>query len=215
MRGLAAMLAPFSDRVAIVEIQIGGAAPEVRRRRACSTHSRVAGYAIDRAREMVHDGYVDHVLLYTWDAAAEFLTLADEAGVSGVALKSQTGRRLGRRHRARRRGRTHRFREHPTRSSSLGPRSAVDARTGSAGAHRVRDEQRRDRPRVVPVGRHGQDLRPPAVRQVGCQESSPGCVARSETQRHAAGNAAWPTRGVGAMIAAVVLWRWGEVDGSP
>jgi DNA-binding NarL/FixJ family response regulator len=43
---------------------------------------------------MVHDGYVDHVLLYTWDAAAEFLTLADDAGVSGVALKSQTGESL-------------------------------------------------------------------------------------------------------------------------
>ncbi len=93
VRGLAAMLAPFSDRVAIVEVQIGA---QPQRYADVALFDTFAGrrLAIDRAREMVHDGYVDHVLLYTWDAAAEFLTLADEAGVSGVALKSQTGEGL-------------------------------------------------------------------------------------------------------------------------
>jgi DNA-binding NarL/FixJ family response regulator len=90
VHGLAAMLAPFSDRVTIVEIKVG---EQPERSADVALFDTFAGrrYAIDRAREMVHDGHVDHVLLYTWDAAAEFLTLADEAGVSGVALKSHTG----------------------------------------------------------------------------------------------------------------------------
>jgi DNA-binding NarL/FixJ family response regulator len=40
---------------------------------------------------MVRHGRVKHVVLYTWDAAAEFLQLAERAGVSGVVLKSVTG----------------------------------------------------------------------------------------------------------------------------
>ena len=93
VHGLAAMLSQYSDRVAIVEINVGD---EPRRKADVALFDTFAGrrYAIDRAREMVCEGYVDHVLLYTWDAAAEFLRLADDAGVSGVALKSQTGAAL-------------------------------------------------------------------------------------------------------------------------
>ncbi|MEP7202302.1 MAG: response regulator transcription factor [Ilumatobacteraceae bacterium] len=93
VHGLAAMLSPFSDRVMIVEINVGD---EPERCADVALFDTFAGrrYAIDRAREMVKDGHVKHVLLYTWDAAAEFLTLADEAGVSGVVLKSQTGEDL-------------------------------------------------------------------------------------------------------------------------
>ena len=93
VQGLAAMLAPFSDRVSIVEIKVSG---EPERYADVALFDTFAGrrHAIGRAREMVQNGYVDHVLLYTWDAAAEFLTLADDAGVSGVALKSQTGEAL-------------------------------------------------------------------------------------------------------------------------
>jgi NarL family two-component system response regulator LiaR len=93
VHGLAAMLSSYSDRVTIVEINVGD---EPQRKADVALFDTFAGrrYAIDRAREMVRDGYVDHVLLYTWDAAAEFLSLADEAGVSGVALKSQTGAAL-------------------------------------------------------------------------------------------------------------------------
>ena len=191
VHGLAAMLAPFSDRVTIVEIQVGDQ-PE--RYADVALFDTFAGrrHAIGRAREMVHDGYVDHVLLYTWDAAAEFLTLADDAGVSGVALKSQTG-------------------EAWWRSSSAWLRAnASVSRTSIAVAKRGITKRCRSREQevlaliacgmsnaeigqgVVPLGRHGEDLRPPAVRQVGRQESGAGCVARSETQCHAAGNAAWP-----------------------
>ena len=90
VHGLAAMLSQFSDRVTIVEISVGD---EPQHKADVALFDTFAGrrYAIDRAREMVRDGFVEHVLLYTWDAGAEFLSLADEAGVAGVALKSQTG----------------------------------------------------------------------------------------------------------------------------
>ena len=93
VHGLAATLSHYSDRVEIVEINVGD---EPHRKADVALFDTFAGrrYAIDRAREMVRDGYVDHVLLYTWDAAAEFLSLADDAGVSGVVLKSQTGSAL-------------------------------------------------------------------------------------------------------------------------
>ena len=93
VHGLAAMLAPYSDRVTIVEMDAGS---EPVRRADLALFDTFAGrrYSIDRARKMVEDGLVDHVLLYTWDAAAEFLSLAEDAGVSGVVLKSQSGSSL-------------------------------------------------------------------------------------------------------------------------
>lgn len=93
IRGLLAMLAPFSDRVTIVETQVGG---EPQRIADVALFDTFAGrrHAIERAYEMVRDGNVQHVVLYTWDAPAEFLTLADAAGVSGVVLKSTTGAAL-------------------------------------------------------------------------------------------------------------------------
>ena len=93
VHGLAAMLGPYSDRVTIVEMDIGS---EPVRKAGVALFDTFAGrrYSIDRARQMVVDGLVEHVLLYTWDAGAEFLNLADDAGVSGVVLKSQTGSSL-------------------------------------------------------------------------------------------------------------------------
>jgi two-component system, NarL family, response regulator LiaR len=93
VHGLAAMLSPFSERVRVVEMNVGD---EPHSRADVALFDTFAGrrYAIDRARDMVRDRHVDHVLLYTWDAAPEFLALADAAGVSGVALKSQEGAAL-------------------------------------------------------------------------------------------------------------------------
>lgn len=93
VRGLAAMLAPFSDRVRIVEMQVGG---EPQHLADVALFDTFAGrrHAIERAYDMVREGNVEHVVLYTWDAPAEFLSLADAAGVSGVVLKSMTGEAL-------------------------------------------------------------------------------------------------------------------------
>ncbi len=93
VRGLAAMLAPFSDRARVVDLNVG---TEPHRHADVALFDTFAGrrHAIDRAREMVQAGHVDHVLLYTWDAAPEFLALADDAGVSGVVLKAHDGAEL-------------------------------------------------------------------------------------------------------------------------
>jgi two-component system, NarL family, response regulator LiaR len=93
VQGLAAMLSPFSDRVRVVEMKVG---TQPQHRADVALFDTFAGrrHAVDRAREMVRDGHVDHVLLYTWDAPPEFLSLAAEAGVSGVALKSHEGAEL-------------------------------------------------------------------------------------------------------------------------
>jgi two-component system, NarL family, response regulator LiaR len=90
VQGLAGMLAPFSDRVRLVEMKVRG---EPHRAADVALFDTFAGrrHSIDRAREMASAGHVEHVLLYTWDAAPGFLSLAADAGVSGVVLKSQTG----------------------------------------------------------------------------------------------------------------------------
>jgi DNA-binding NarL/FixJ family response regulator len=90
VRGLAAMLAPYSDRVDVVELDAG---TEPKRFADVALFDTFAGrrHAIERASEMVRAGHVSHVVLYTWDAAAKFHDLPDRAGVSGVVLKSTTG----------------------------------------------------------------------------------------------------------------------------
>jgi DNA-binding NarL/FixJ family response regulator len=91
--GLAAMLAPFADRVKVVELNVES---EPARQADIALFDTFAGrrHALSRATAMVRDGYVDRVVLYTWDATADFLAQAEQAGVSGVILKSVSGERL-------------------------------------------------------------------------------------------------------------------------
>lgn len=93
LRGLHAMLAPFSDRLVIVEHEIGGVSSVTAD---VALFDTFAGRrdALERAAAMAADSRVDHVVLYTWDAASEFLDRARESGVSAVILKSVTGRVL-------------------------------------------------------------------------------------------------------------------------
>ena len=44
-----------------------------------------------RAAEMVRVGAAEHVVLYTWDAAPEFVRAARDAGASGVLLEDALG----------------------------------------------------------------------------------------------------------------------------
>jgi DNA-binding NarL/FixJ family response regulator len=90
LRGLHSMLAPFADRVEVVEHDTSGTPDR---------HADVALFdtfasrrdALERARAMIAEGKVKHVVLYTFDAAEEFLAIARDVGVSGVVLKSATG----------------------------------------------------------------------------------------------------------------------------
>ena len=93
VRGLHAMLAPFSDRVVVVEHEtdsIPTADVDI------ALFDTFAGRrdAIGRASEMVDHGNARFVVLYTWDASADFLASARECGVAAVVLKSTAGAEL-------------------------------------------------------------------------------------------------------------------------
>jgi DNA-binding NarL/FixJ family response regulator len=90
LRGLHAMLEPFSDRIEVVEYDLEGT-PECHVDVALFDTFASRRDALDRARQMLAEGRVRHVVLYTFDAAEEFLEIARAVGVSGVVLKSATG----------------------------------------------------------------------------------------------------------------------------
>ncbi len=89
VRGVAAMLAPFSPRVEVVEIDAGGE-PSVPADIALFDTFAGRRQTLARAAEMVRDGTVRHVVLYTWDAAPELVRAAADVGVSGVILKTRS-----------------------------------------------------------------------------------------------------------------------------
>lgn len=93
LRGLHAMLAPYQERVSIVEHEVGGT-PDRFADVALFDTFAARRDALARAQVMIAERRVDHVVLYTWDASAEFLELAREVGVSGVMLKSSAGEQV-------------------------------------------------------------------------------------------------------------------------
>lgn len=88
VRGVAAMLAPYRERVHVVELDVGGmpSAPMD-----VALFDTFAGrrHTLARAEEMVRSDACRHVVLYTWDAAPAFVRAADDIGVSGIILKSR------------------------------------------------------------------------------------------------------------------------------
>ena len=93
VRGVAAMLAPYDDRVHVVELATsneevgsGDVTADV------ALFDSFAGrrHTLSRAAEMVATGRANHVVLYTWDAAPEFVRAAQQIGVSGVVLKTRS-----------------------------------------------------------------------------------------------------------------------------
>ena len=93
VRGVQAMLAPYRQRVEVVDLETGngpaGPADVV-------LFDTFAGrrHTLTRAAEMVRDGNAQHVVLYTWDAAPDFVHAARQLGASGVVLKTRTADHL-------------------------------------------------------------------------------------------------------------------------
>ena len=90
VEGIAAMLAPFDDRVAVIELDVGNT----------PTHpvdialfDTFAGRrsALQRVRRMVDQHHVRRVVLYTWDVPDAFADELVEAGIDAVILKSTSG----------------------------------------------------------------------------------------------------------------------------
>ena len=93
LKGLHAMLAPYGELVRVVEHEVGGTpnAPSD-----VALFDTFAGRrdSLDRARQMAEEGIVDRIVMYTWDAAPEFISIARSNGVDAVILKSTTGEQL-------------------------------------------------------------------------------------------------------------------------
>lgn len=89
LRGLHAMLEPFRHRVVVVEHELGGT-PEMRVDIALFDTFAARRDALIRAKAMLDQSVVDHVVLYTWDAPEEFLQQADAIGVDAVITKSMS-----------------------------------------------------------------------------------------------------------------------------
>ena len=93
LRGLHGMLAPFRDRIVIVEHDIRTTPDRVADVALFDTFASRRS-ALDRAHQMISEDLVDHVVLYTWDLSYELLEGACAIGVSGVIPKSATAETL-------------------------------------------------------------------------------------------------------------------------
>lgn len=91
--GVREMLRPFADRVCVVET-VSGNTPDSRADIALFDTFAGRRHALERVQEMIADGDIGQVVLYTWDAPAAFLDDLTALQVDGVILKSETGERL-------------------------------------------------------------------------------------------------------------------------
>jgi NarL family two-component system response regulator LiaR len=91
--GLAAMLRPYRNRVRVVESTAEGQPAEAADVALFDTFGG-RRHALGKATDLLREGRVRHVVLYTWDASADFLSSAQDAGISGVILKSSPAERL-------------------------------------------------------------------------------------------------------------------------
>jgi DNA-binding NarL/FixJ family response regulator len=89
VRGVQAMLAPYGHRVEVVDLETGNG-PSVRADVALFDTFAGRRHTLTRAADMVRDGSAQHVVLYTWDAAPDFVRAARDVGVSGVVLKTRS-----------------------------------------------------------------------------------------------------------------------------
>ena len=154
------MLEPYTDRIRIVELEVGRE-PEVDADVALFDTFAGRRHSLERAEKMVLGQTVRHVVLYTWDAPWEFLEDASRIGVSGVVLKSRgaaelvdaiervaAGERVGL-------DGVSRGREKRSDELSMREREVLALVALGMSNREVAD-------RAVPVGGHGQDVRPAA-----------------------------------------------------
>jgi DNA-binding NarL/FixJ family response regulator len=89
VRGVAAMLAPYENRVRVVDLETDGnltVPVDV------ALFDTFAGrrHSLAAAAKTVREGRARHIVLYTWDASPPFVRAAEELGVSGVILKTRS-----------------------------------------------------------------------------------------------------------------------------
>jgi DNA-binding NarL/FixJ family response regulator len=93
VQGLAAMLAPFSDRVTVVDLVAGGT-PDGPADIVLFDTFAGRKNALARLDLMAADDDLDRVVVYTWDLPDEFRDAVAKRDVDAVILKSCTGEQL-------------------------------------------------------------------------------------------------------------------------
>lgn len=93
VRGLAAMLAPFPERVEVVEVEVGGLPTGPADIALFDTFAGRRS-ALSRIDAMAGDPSLGKVVLYTWDLPTGFASDIGERAVDAVILKSTTGEQL-------------------------------------------------------------------------------------------------------------------------
>ena len=93
VRGLAAMLEPFDERVTIVELEAGGLPTSPADIALFDTFAGRRS-ALARVDAMVEDPLLSKVVLYTWDLPDGFASDIGDRAVDAVILKSATGEQL-------------------------------------------------------------------------------------------------------------------------
>lgn len=91
--GVAAMLAPFSDRVTVVETEAGGV-PELPADIALFDTFAGRRRSLSRIDSLAEDRDLEKVVLYTWDLPKDFARDVDMRTIDGVIMKSTTGAEL-------------------------------------------------------------------------------------------------------------------------
>ena len=93
VRGLAAMLAPFPERVEVVDLEVNGL-PNGPADIALFDTFAGRRTALSRVDAMAEDPALGKVVLYTWDVPGAFESDIGERAVDAVILKSTTGEQL-------------------------------------------------------------------------------------------------------------------------
>lgn len=88
--GVAAMLAPFTDRVAVVETKAGGL-PGLPADIALFDTFAGRRRSLSRVDDLAQDRDLSKVVLYTWDLPKDFARDIDMRSIDGVIMKSTTG----------------------------------------------------------------------------------------------------------------------------
>lgn len=93
VQGLAAMLAPFSDRVSLVDLVAGGT-PDGPADIVLFDTFAGRKHALERLDRMAADHDLGNVVVYTWDLPDEFRDAIAQRKVDAVILKSCSGEQL-------------------------------------------------------------------------------------------------------------------------
>lgn len=94
VKGAAAMLAPFTDRVRVVDLQVAGL-PERRIDIALfDTFGTQEESVLERCRSMQSDGVAGRIVLYTWQLTPGTRQRAVTSGVDGIIMKTEPADKL-------------------------------------------------------------------------------------------------------------------------